>query len=163
MITLRQRVRVWGDAADTPVKDLSLLFHTRARRAGAVRAYVRWVSSEGSEDFGEVTVWARESGTWDWTRTLVPLPMPPDSVGADSPDGPPRALRLFMAQDPQRERVEGRLAVDDVAVVSWGPETLALSGEDTLTVPNTFQFLRLSAAPGQHVLQVTVSRLERRR
>jgi hypothetical protein len=59
-----------------------------------------------------------------------------------------------MAQEPQRERVE---------VVSWGPETLALSGEDTLVVPNTFQFLRLSAAPGEHVLRVTVSRLERRR
>ena len=162
VIALRQRVRVLGDAENAPNKDLSLVLYSEGRSAGAARAYVRWMASEGEAEFGEPTVWRRDGGSWDWSRTVVPLQMPEDLVNMDAPETNPRALRLFVSHDPPRERVEGMLTIDDVAIVSWDDDTLLLDGQDTRGAPNAWEFLELDAPPGEHRLSLVLAELRRR-
>ncbi|MFT4622137.1 MAG: hypothetical protein ACI8PZ_000793 [Myxococcota bacterium] len=162
ILALRQRVRVRGDAENAPLKDLDLVFYSRGYTSGATMAYVRWMASEGSQEFGEEILWARPGGSWPWTRTVLPLNMPADVTDEDAPEANPRSLRLFLRQDPPRERVEGVFAIDDVAIVSWEDTTLDLESGDSLSPPNGYEFMRLDAPPGVHTLTLTFARLTRR-
>lgn len=88
--------------------------------------------------------------------------MPEDLVNMDAPETNPRALRLFVSHDPPRERIEGMLTIDDIAIVSWDDDTLLLDGQDTRGAPNAWEFLELDAPPGEHRLSLVLAELRRR-
>ncbi len=158
IIPFRNRVRVWGDATDTPNKDLTLYAMVKGENAGPLKAVVRYYASEGDVTFGEETAFVAAGGTFAWTPLYGDLDMPPDRAGGTRATNP-RALRVFLHQYPTR-RGEGWLAWDDVSVISW-EETLDLGSGATLDTPHARDFLRVQAPAGSYRVDLRFARHER--
>jgi hypothetical protein len=158
VLSLRNRLRVLGDAENEPNKDLSLLAYTQADNAGRVTVAVRYYSSGGNTDFGEESVWDGGLGSWDWKPLVADLHMPADDPdNATSTTANARALRIFIEHTGPK-RGEAFLRVDDVAVITW-EESLTLDGSTELSVPHPRDFIRFDGEPSEFVAHVTMRTL----
>ena len=63
-VALRNRVRVMGDATDTPIKDLTLFGYMQLRDAGAITIRADYSPSEGSADLGSEVAFTSPGGIW---------------------------------------------------------------------------------------------------
>jgi len=160
VIAFRNRVRVWGDATDTPNKDLSLFGWVRGEGAGQISVVARYYASNGNALLGQETPVLLDGGTFDWRSFQVDLHMPPDVPGGDR-DTNPRAVRLFL-HSPPVPNGQSLVAWDDLAVIGWEDTLDARSGAD-LSTPNARDFLRFEAEPGAHTLELNFRREKPRR
>lgn len=152
VISLRNRVRVMGDALDQPIKDLSLYGQIKGADAGKVQLYARYYASAGELEFGKELVSQYAAGSYDWQTVFVDLNMPEESVLVE-PEGQTlgevnaRALRLFLRHSPPEEG-DGVVALDNVAVISWEDSFVQ---DSELVTPHAKDFLRIKGAPVQEV------------
>ena len=105
---------------------------------------MQWNRSDPSETRSSLAMAAKR---WSSTRGVSPLES---------------SSLVEVSHEPPRERVEGMLTLDDVAVVSWDDDTLLLDGQDTRDAPNAWEFLELDAPPGEHRLSLVLAELRRR-
>lgn len=156
VIAFRNRVRVWGDALEQPVKDLTLLGWARGDDAGPLRVVARYHASEGDRTFGEQDAWVHPGGTFDWRRFAADLDMPADVDPGDR-EANPRAVRLFLRHGPPSDVREARVAWDDLALISW-EETVDLTGGAVFDTPHARDFLRVEAPSGPVEIELTFRR-----
>lgn len=152
----RNRIRVWGDADNEPVKDLSLVAAVRGDNAGAVEVVVRYYASAGDGLFGEEAAIEHPGGSFGWTPYAVDLSMPPDDPAVEDPATNPRALRLFVRQAPPAEG-DGLAVFDDFAVVSW-EEEITLDEPVALATPHGRDFVRVEGPPGTYRVTLGLQR-----
>ena len=157
-ISLRNRVRLEGDATDEPNKDVSLLARLRGRNAGPVRIRTQYRASAGGRDFGEEAAIEHPGGSFPWQALAVDLDIPADEVPGSSTANA-RAIRLFIDHEPPPSGGDGLLQIDDVALVSWGPPQPA--DGFALDAPTEREFLRIEAAPGRHSVDLRLQRSHR--
>ncbi len=147
VVAFRNRVRVPGDATNTPNRDLTFVGWARGEGAGPLAVRVGYCASEGEAEFGDEQVAALAGGTYDWTMFTGDLTVPPDLTTAADPTVNPRALRFFL-EHRAPARGEGLVGLDDLAVVAW--EAPLAPGEAVRT-PNGLGFLRVVGAPDARV------------
>lgn len=140
----RNRIRLPGDAEDTPNRDLTLAGYARGENAGRGHIVARYYASAGSEQFGEEELEILPGGWHEWTPFWADLTVPDDDAA--------RALRLFVHHQPPA-RGEGLLSVDDLVVVAWAPP--GEPGAPWPAAPHPFDFLRVEGPPGE--VQVRMS------
>ena len=152
VIAYRNRIRVFGDATDTPNKDLSILGYHRGDNAGIFRLVCRYFASFGDKKFGEQDAYTHPAGSYPWTSFAEDIDMPPDLIGSNvvHESDSARALRLFIRHSPPPSGGQGILLIDELAVVNW-EESYAAELGATLQTPHARDFLRVEAAPGTTV------------
>ena len=151
-VALRNRVRVMGDATDTPIKDLTLFGYMQLRDAGAITIRADYSPSEGSADLGSEVAFTSPGGTAAWAPFEAALHMPAD-VEPTGPTTNPRAVRIFLrAEAPTAEQAMARF--DDLAIIGW-EDAVDLTGATPLATPHARDFVRLQAPPGTYTLQLT--------
>lgn len=151
-VALRNRVRVMGDADDTPNKRLTLFGYSQMQNSGPVTIRADYSPSEGSDALGSETAYANPGGTAAWASFETDLQMPADTV----PSGPTinaRAVRLFIKQQPPMMG-ESMLMFDDLAIIGW-EDPVDGTGATPLVTPHARDFLRVEAAPGRYQVTLT--------
>ena len=144
VVAFRNRVRVWGDATNTPNRELTFVGYARGEGAGPLTVRMGYYASEGPAEFGDEQVAQLPGGTYDWTMFAGELHVPPDITSLDDPTANPRAMRFFLEHRAPASG-EGVAAFDDLAIVSWDG---ALTPGAPLRTPNAQDFLRVEGAPG---------------
>lgn len=157
VVPFRNRIRVWGDGLNEPVKDLTLLGWTRGVDAGERTAVVRYSASVGEREHGQESFVLAGPGTHPWQRFAHDLAMPADTADPTDEEANPRALRLFLRHAPPPAG-QGLAAFDDLAVVSW-EDAGDLAAGVHFDVPHPQEFLRIEARPGPVRLDVELVRL----
>lgn len=157
VVPFRNRVRVMGDALNTPNKDLSFLGYISGQNAGAIKIIAKYYASEeiGNESrvFAEEEVAHHPGGTFPWVPVVADLHMPPDDPEqAQDPSANARALRVFFRHSPVAKG-KATAAFDDIAIINW-EEVFAGDGETSLATPHARDFLRVKAAPGSYRLSL---------
>jgi hypothetical protein len=150
VIAFRNRVRVLGEALGVPNKDLSLVGYAAGDNAGELWIEVQYYASAGDREFDREVAWRRPAGSYSWQPFGTDLHMAPDDPERDPLTGNPHALRLFIFQAPPSDG-QAVARLDDLAVVSWRPETSELL---ELKTPNPIDFLRVRGASGQVTLSL---------
>lgn len=159
VVAFRNRIRVLGDPENTPNRDLTFFGMVRGDNAGSVQLYARYYASFGDKTFGDQNLsYTDVGGTFDWTQVVVPLQMPlGDETTADPASDAARAVRIFLAVGPPEDG-EGRLAMDDLAVVNWYQGPFEAGGPVDLQTPHAADFVRLSGFAGTSTVQLTFAR-----
>lgn len=151
-VALRNRIRVMGDADDTPNKNLTLFGYSRMQNSGPVTIRADYSPSEGSDDLGSEVAYNNPGGTSAWAPFESDLHMPADTV----PSGPTinaRAVRIFLKQLPPMMG-ESMLMFDDLAIIGWEAQVDG-TGATPLVTPHARDFLRIVAAPGRYQVTLT--------
>jgi poly-gamma-glutamate capsule biosynthesis protein CapA/YwtB (metallophosphatase superfamily) len=153
----RNRIRVMGDALDTPNKDLTLFGYFKGENAGPVTLRTRYYASVGDLVFGEEDAVIHPGGSFDWQSFSADLNMPADvpvDPGQVAGEFNARALRIFIRQSPPDSG--NALAVfDELAVIGWEDEIMPAV---QVLIPHAKDFLRVSGTPGTHPLTLTFGR-----
>ncbi len=150
LISFGNRVRVMGDADDTPNKDLSLIGYVKGQNAGKVSLISAYYASSGDQTFGEEVAISVDPGTYGWQAVSANLNMPADEPvgdGVDPGEENARALRLFFRQSPP-DIDGGIVSYDDFAVINWEEE---LQSGTQLSTPHARDFLRVTGQAGSQV------------
>ena len=156
----RNRIRVMGDALDTPNKDLSLFGYLKTENTGKIIIQTRYYASFGDMVFGQedaVTHPGHPGINLDWHAFSADLNMPaevPVETGQVANALNARALRIFIRQSPPEEGY-ALARFDDIAVISW--ENSIASGFE-LQIPHAKDFLRVKGSPGTYQVQLTFGR-----
>jgi poly-gamma-glutamate capsule biosynthesis protein CapA/YwtB (metallophosphatase superfamily) len=157
VVVQRRRVRVPGDATDTPNKDVGVVVWSSATNGGPVDVTARVLSSEGDTQFSEEAILTFPDGDRPWQMAYAPVEMGPDGPDLSDPTAHPRSVQLLLRSLPPT-RGESVVRFDDVAVVSWEPTPVAIDGTGgTLRGPQEARFLRVDAPPGDHVIEIDVA------
>ena len=149
----RNRIRVMGDALDTPNKSLSLFGYVKGTNAGAINLITRYYASAGSLTFGEETAFSHPGGSFDWQPFSADLTLPPDVAveeGQVIGEFSARAVRLFIRHSPPATD-QAVAAFDELAIISW--ENEMAPGAPVIT-PHAKDFLRVTGAPGTATLEL---------
>lgn len=149
-VAFRNRIRVMGDAHDTPNKDLSLFGYYKADNAGPLSIVSRYYASSGDLEFGEELALQNAGGSFGWQAFSYGLNMPADVFGNGEQDA--RALRVFIRQSPPATG-EGLAVFDELAIIAW--ENNISSGQ-LLAVPHAKDFLKVTGNPGTLSLDITL-------
>ena len=151
VVAFRNRIRVMGDAHDTPNKDLSLFGYYKASNAGLISIVSRYYASFGELEFGEEIALSNAGGSFDWQPFVSDLNMPADVPVIGEPgELNARALRIFIHQSPPLSG-EGLVAFDELAIVGWEDNIVA---SQLLDVPHAKDFIKITAGAGN--LQLTL-------
>lgn len=145
VVTLRNRVRVWGDAEDDPHYDQTVLGYLRGDDAGDIAVELTWLPTTGSGEFETLTVGTHPGGTTDWTRFSYDLPVPSNELA--------RAMRLVLREAPP-DQGAGLAVVDDLAIVAW-EDWADAAAPLALVTPHARDFVRTESDPGP--LRVTLT------
>lgn len=158
VVALRVRVRVDGDATNTPEKDLTLVAYVRGRNAGPVHIVTRYLASTEVKEFGENTIVNVNGGDYDWKMLDTDIPMPADTrlPGSVPEIDEPRAIRVFLRHSPPRLN-GGEAQFDEIAIVSW-KDKQSLTTAWANARYNTTDFLKVYGAPGRHTLHLAIQR-----
>jgi poly-gamma-glutamate capsule biosynthesis protein CapA/YwtB (metallophosphatase superfamily) len=145
--SFRNRIRVMGDAYDTPNKDLTLFGYARGQSAGRLSIVARYYASEGTAEFGEELPLTHPGGTFGWSSFAEDLHMPPDDPSrlGNPPAVNPRAVRIFLHHSPPASGA-GYAWFDELAVVNWEEALDPLDGP-VLDTPHARDFLRVEGRP----------------
>ena len=143
--SLRERVRVMGDADDTPNKDLSMFGYVRHEHTGPVKVRADYLPSGAGTVIASQEVYASTGADHDWVAFKADMNMP-----ADTPSTQARAIRLFLRHETS-PAPEAMVMFDDLAIIAWEQEV----GTTPLVTPHARDFLRVEAAPGKHTLVIT--------
>jgi poly-gamma-glutamate capsule biosynthesis protein CapA/YwtB (metallophosphatase superfamily) len=151
----RNRVRVMGDAYNTPNKDLSLFGYVRAQQAGRIAIVSRYYASEGTMEFGEEVAFNDPGGTFGWKPFMQDLHMPPDDPmqAGDPPAVNARAVRIFLRHSPTVSGV-GYVWFDEIAIINWEEVLDSLPGA-VLDAPHARDFLRVQGPAGTYRVALT--------
>ncbi len=151
----RNRIRVMGDAYNTPNKELSLFGYVRGQDAGRIRIVSRYYASEGASEFGEEVAFDQPGGTFAWRSIVQDLHMPPDdpSRPGDPPTVNARAVRVFLRHSPPATG-SGYANFDELAIVNWEEALNPLTGP-VLDTPHARDFLRVQGPPGSYSIGLT--------
>jgi len=154
----RNRVRVMGDAPNTPNKDVSLFGYVLGEGAGRISIVSRYYASEGAAEFGEETPLDHPGGTFAWQPFAQDLHLPPDDP--NQPGDPPavnaRAVRIFLHHSPPATGA-GYACFDEIAIVNW-EETLDPMTGPVVDTPHARDFLRVQGPSGTYQLALTFRR-----
>jgi poly-gamma-glutamate capsule biosynthesis protein CapA/YwtB (metallophosphatase superfamily) len=153
----RNRIRVMGDALDTPNKDLTLFGYYKGDNAGPITLRTRYFASIGDLVFGEEDAVIHPGGSFDWQPFSADLNMPPDvpvEPGQVTGEFNARAVRIFIRQSPP-ESGNALAAFDELAVIGWEDEIMPAV---QVLIPHAKDFLRVSGTPGTHQLTLTFGR-----
>ena len=143
----RNRIRVMGDALDTPNKELSLLAYIKGDNAGEVTITARYYASTGSQSFGEETIINHAAGSFDWSMLSADLTMPSDDAA--------RATRIFIRHAPPLNG-EATVAFDELALINWEEEVVSA---EVINTPHARDFIRVEGEAGREInLSLTFSR-----
>lgn len=154
-----QEIRLADQGYIEENRDIGLYGHALGENAGDFITRVYYTSTADELDYGDEDLLTLAAGTYGWRAFYQPLHLPPASAASD-PLLPPAAVRLRLLQQPPAAG-HGRLALDDLALVSWDRRlTLAAGGVSGLR-PHAAEFLRVQAAPGIYRLQLHFGRLHR--
>lgn len=151
----RNRIRVEGDALDTPNKDLSLFGYIKGENAGPVSIVSRYYASAGALTFGEELAYQHAGGSYDWTAFSAVLNMPADENVDDElslGEVNARATRIFIHQSPPVTG-EAMAAFDELAIINWEEEIVV---GNQLTIPHARDFVRIQGSAGAQV-ELTLS------
>jgi len=162
ILKFRKRVRVWGDATETPLKDLTFFGRLQRQAAGRVTVMARYKASEGDAVFGEEDVVvvpegsspADADGALTWETLVAPVHMPADVSTSDPKTANARAVELVVSHYPPSAG-SGVARYDDFAIISW--EEVLQSGA-ALRTPHMREFLRVQGPPGEHTIDATFVR-----
>jgi hypothetical protein len=137
------------------------------RQGPTMEAAVLMQLDEGDEvaELRRQDEWIRvavDGGDEGWIHESLVRPAAADGPGAAESaqqieaDGPqPRAVRLFLVQEPVEGGGQGTVNLDEFALVSWG-EPIEVAGEPVrFDTPHPQDFLRLTAQPGEYRLALT--------
>ena len=138
----RNRIRVMGDAQNTPNKNLSLFGYHKADNAGRISIISQYYASFGELEFGEEEVLTHAGGSFNWQVFNRDLNMPADVFSA--PDKDARALRIFIHQSPPAAG-EGLAVFDELAIIAWEDN---IASDQLLQTPHMKDFLKVSGTEG---------------
>lgn len=150
VISFRNRIRVMGDANDTPNKQLSLFGYVKGQNAGQLSLISRYYASSGSQTFGEEVAISVDPGTYGWQAVSANLTMPADmpvEEGMYAGEQNARALRLFFRQSPP-ESDGGIVSYDDFAVINWEEE---LQSGIELSTPHARDWIKVTGQAGSQI------------
>ncbi len=153
VVAFRNRIRVMGDALNTPNKDLSLFGYYKGENAGDINIVSRYYASAGDLQFGEEIALTHTGGSFDWQPFVSDLNMPADEFG--DPELDARAVRLFLRHSPPVSG-DGMVAFDEMALIGW-ENTIEIA--QTIAVPHAKDFLKVTGEPGVHQLSITFSKI----
>lgn len=122
-----------------PVKGggkLTLVGWVRGDNAGTFRLKTTTYESDG-DSISTVERYSRSGGTYGWTRFAVSLTLPSNAVD----------LKLRLQQSPPNTG-EGRVYVDDLAVVEWDPPAGDAKAGVNVPAPNNYGFVRFTGISG---------------
>jgi hypothetical protein len=142
VISFKNRIRVMGDAFNTPNKDIALLGYFKASNSGAIKIESQYYASSGDLTFGQETAFTSSGGTHDWQTIYTELNMPADTAG--DPELDARALRIFISQSPPEEG-EGLAAFDEFAIIGWED---MITFNQAVDVPHAKDFIKVSGEAG---------------
>lgn len=140
-------------------RDIGLFGYATGENAGGFVTRVYYTSSEESLDYGSEDLATVAAGTYGWRAFYRPLHMPPPGAALE-PELPPAAVRLRLLHQPPASGY-GRLALDDMALVSWDRRLALASGQAGNLRPHASEFLRLTATPGTYTITLQFSRRTR--
>lgn len=149
LTAFRNRMRVTGDALDTPNKNLSLFGYIKGENAGPVSITARYYASVGSQTFGEEVAYQNNGGSFDWRAFSADLNMPANDLA--------RATRIFIRHSPPSNG-EATAAFDELAIINWEEN---LNSGVAISFPHARDFVKVQGTPGAQVnLQLTFSRYQ---
>ena len=158
VIALRNRVRVMGDALNTPNKDLSFFGYASGQNAGAIQIVARYFSSEekelGSKNYGDEVLLQHAGGSFSWQAIRSDMHMPADDpYNSADPSTNARSLRIFL-RHASPITGEGTAAFDDIAIINW-EDSFSSGVPVNLPTPHARDFIRVKATPGVYKLALT--------
>lgn len=115
---------------------LTLVGWVRGENAGTFRLKTTTYESDG-DSISTVERYARSGGTYGWTRFAVSLTLPSNAVD----------LKVRLQQSPPNTG-EGRVYIDDLAVVEWDPPAGDAKAGADVPAPNNYGFVRFTGISG---------------
>lgn len=126
--------------------ELTLRGHVRGDNAGTFRLTTTTDDADG-HTISTVEQFVKGHGTYVWTPFSVDVTLPPGAVD----------LRIDLEQSPPKSG-EGRVFVDDLAVIQWDPAAGDAKPGLSLPAPNNYDHLRFTGiAGGGAELDVTLT------
>ena len=159
-ISFRNRIRVEGDATNTPNKDLTVLGYIHQDNSGPVTLTAQYYASKGSQRFGTEIIYADAGGTTDetWMSFSHDLSLPNPTSVDDPLTDDARSLQLFLHHRAPVEG-EGLVGIDDLNVISWQPDIFDLSKGQSFSTPHGLDFLKINGNPGEYTLTATAEHI----
>ncbi|MCY1054810.1 CapA family protein [Nannocystis sp. SCPEA4] len=125
---------------------LSLRGHVRADTGGTFKVMTQFYDADG-DSIGTNERYTHSGGTYGWTQFTASFTAP---AGAAS-------MRVSLKQSPPAEG-EGRVYVDDLALIQWDPKPVDGKTGLKLPGPNNYSYMRFSEiAAGTTRLAVTMT------
>lgn len=134
--TNSSRTSIWmGNRIEIDEDDaLTITGYSKAENAGDFRMDVRWMNSAGSTI--SYTYITRDDVDWDWERFSHDLTPPAGTTD----------VKIYFRHYPPDSGGEGRLFLDDVALVQWGEAVAVDQAGVELATPNDWGYVQCTAA-----------------
>lgn len=124
---------------------LTLRGHVRADNGGTFRLMTRFYDADG-DSLGTLERWSRASGTYGWQQFTASFTAPANAA----------SIRVSLRQAPPNAG-EGRVYVDEIALIQWDPQLADAKAGLSLPGPNNYGYVRFTDVAGAGPLGVTLT------